>query len=227
MGQPLIVELVGLPGAGKSTIVAETLRRLRLAGHPVRDRAELGPGVSRAERAFRLAGSWARHPALLTGALAIAVGAGGLGASRIRHAVKLAAWAPRLAGLEADQTVLLDQGMVQQAWSALVRAPGRGSQVDALLQAVARSVSARFVFIYCDLPPDLAASRIAGRATALSSFDRIPAAAARRMMAEEEGSLRALFQRAVRAAGARELVIDGARPVPDNAALIAAVIEAG
>lgn len=227
MGQPLIVELVGLPGAGKSTIAAETLSRLRRAGHRVRAREELAAATSRGTRALRLVGSWARHPALLTGALAIASGGGSLGASRFRHAIKLAAWAPRLGGMAGDQTVLLDQGMVQQAWSALLRAPKRTAQVDALLQAVVRIAGARLVFVYCDLPAELAASRIAGRDTALSSFDRVPAAAARRMLAAEEASLRALFQRAVQVPGARQMVVDASRPVSENAALIAAVIEAG
>jgi thymidylate kinase len=90
--------------------------------------------------------------------------------------------------------------------------------------AVAR---ARLVFVYCDLPAELAATRIAGRDTALSSFDRMPAAAARRMLAEEEASLRALFQRAAQVPGARQMVVDASRPVSENAALIAAVIEAG
>jgi thymidylate kinase len=227
LGQPLIVELVGLPGAGKSTIAAETLNCLRRAGHRVRAREELAAATSRGTRALRLVGSWARHPALLTGALAIASGGGSLGASRFRHAIKLAAWAPRLAGMAGDQTVLLDQGMVQQAWSALLRAPKRTAQVDALLQAVVRRAGARLVFVYCDLPAELAASRIAGRDTALSSFDRMPAAAARRMLAEEEASLRALFQRAVQVPGARQMVVDASRPVSENAALIAAVVEAG
>jgi thymidylate kinase len=129
--------------------------------------------------------------------------------------------------MAGDQTVLLDHGLVPPARWAVLGAPKRSALVDALLQAVVRSAGARLVFVYCDLPAELAASRIAGRDTALSSFDRMPAAAARRMLAAEEASLRALFQRAVQVSGARQMVVDASRPVSENAALIAAVIEAG
>jgi hypothetical protein len=227
LGEPLIVELVGLPGAGKSAIAAQALGELRRRGHTVRGRDELGSGSSRGTRAGRIAWSWFRRPTLLAGTLAIGVGGGRPGLPGLQHALKLAAWAPRLAALHSGERLLLDQGVVQQAWSALLRAPSRDAQISALLTSVIRSSPVRFAFVYCEVTPELALSRIAGRETGRSSFDKMAAGEARRLLVAESQSLRGLFERAAEVARARRLVLDAAGPLSESSAAVAALVEAG
>ena len=168
-GPPLLVELMGQPGAGKST-----LARAAAAGSDLLTRADLGAawqGLS-----IRRKGSFVRQAVLDVACLT--------------HAGKLAIRAPllhggslfRLANLVAKShwirsqsgPLLLSEGCLQDLWSIFYSA-GKlepdPPMLAPLIRCLYRGVSARIVLL--DADPQTAFGRIRGRANGRSRFDRL------------------------------------------------------
>lgn len=171
---PVLVELFGTPGAGKTTLV-------HAAGLP---------GLL---TNARLSAAWRRRPAPQK---AVVLAGTVLSAAVTARAAQLAVRAPlasrdslsRLARLVAKshwvrvQTdgLLLEEGFLQDLWSILYSA-GKLEPERKLLRPLIRSLydglDARIVHI--DVDPETAVSRIAARAHGKSRFDGLPETALR------------------------------------------------
>lgn len=151
-----MVEFIGMPGVGKSTI-AEALGALRLPGEaPVNRRAlEIG----RASRPVRILHKSTLLLWLLrrdiTGARAVGRLAGDIVSSAGRPPVKvLVNWLFLIAllrrNVEADGLVILDQGIAQGLWSTLYRASAGDWNRDgavALFEEVLRQTEPRSLIV--------------------------------------------------------------------------------
>lgn len=219
MSRPVVVEFVGLPGAGKSTLAARLLEELKAQGYDCAGRELL-----RAKDEGWLAGRsdslrfWSRHFGLVrsTALAVLAVGAGG--AEALRHAVRLGRWGSGFARLtnSGHQIIFLDQGVVQQAWSSLFRAPSGRSRLLQLLDLILRDAPSRLAFVYCEVPLDVALQRIAARPEGKSTFDDLDQVEARRLLASHGRDLRELFAHSVDTVQAPHLTVDTSKDLAES-----------
>ena len=228
-GAPLVVECVGLPGAGKSTVEAYVVAALRARGLRCADRPSVGgQDVSGTRHYARLAGFFLAHPAELWASMRLArAGRGHAGFTGRESFRRVSVWAWRfaLARRQGPDVLLLDQGLVQEGWSLTLR---DGRHTDAVLAELGRLVGAArvpYALIAFELPPALAAERIAGRLTRESRFDRLPLEDVRRRLEHEAPRLRELTERAAAALQAPLLRIDAGRPPGHSATEIAGFVE--
>lgn len=124
----VVVELCGLPGAGKSTLARAVVARLRLAGLPTVDvMAPLGPSAARGARSRRKAAVLARalaEPGSLRIAADLASRSGQQAwRDRVARPVNLLVVRHEVAKARTARGYhVLDQGPVQEWWSAALRA---------------------------------------------------------------------------------------------------------
>lgn len=222
------VELVGLPGAGKTTVAREAAKQLRAAGLAVAedDLASL-TGVARLARYARFAGFCVRNPRLFRATARYTVAAGRLSVQRLRFAVGVLthAFGASEAGRTSD-VVLVSQGALQAAWSVAVGGePPNDSRIADLVAAL--WPIHRGAVVHVDIDPVRASARIARRTGGESRFDRMPAVAVDaelRPMAEHLAKMtRAVFGRV----GDAGLRLDGGASPIENAAVLAAFIQRG
>ncbi|MFO1034695.1 MAG: AAA family ATPase [Hyphomicrobiales bacterium] len=147
-----VIELAGLPGAGKTTLE----RSIALA-HDTRTSISV----------WRLPFSAAALNVLWQ-----ALGIAWHGPRRLeslRRAMALF-FMLRAAPQRAKKLTILDQGLLQKAWSLLLDHPAlRPEKRDRLVAALAPFMADAIVWL--DAPPDMAANRIAGRHGGTSRFD--------------------------------------------------------
>jgi thymidylate kinase len=115
--------------------------------------------------------------------------------------------------------------VVQQAWSALIRAPTGRSQLLQLLDLILRDAAPRLVFVYCDVLLDVALQRIAARPEGKSTFDGMPQSEARQLLATHAKDLRELFAHSVAALQAPHLTVDTGRPLADSSRAVLELME--
>lgn len=176
-----VVELVGLPGSGKTTLATALRHRLVGAGIPC---TVLDAGISaKAPKRARIARrtGYALHelahaPGSTRRVTRVLVSSGQEG-PRDTAAV-LAQWLAieHLAGRDRGRpgVRLLEEGVVQTSWTAVLRAKHvRAEDLWACMTPGARSDLALFL----DVPPELAADRLAERRSRHSRTQRLDAAA--------------------------------------------------
>ena len=229
MGGPLTVfELVGLPGAGKTTLARGLLARLAAQGRACGSVDTIGRlSPSRVGHLTRLAGFTLARGRYLPSTWRLAAAVKPPTAARTRFAAKLAVWPYRfsIARSRGYETVVLDQGILQSAWCVLLE--GSLRREDLLREAIEEIFAgcrASFAFISVDLDVRSAAERIEARAWRDAPFDR-----------GEQENLRLLTQHAqqldrviaagVRATAAPHLRVDATRPPEENVARIEAFVD--
>lgn len=211
----MIVELFGIPGAGKSTLVSAA--------------AETTPVTTR----HQVSHAWDRRPPL---ARAIAVCRSTVSLHRLALVFRLALHAritrpaslARLVRLPAKSdrlrvqtgTILLDQGLLQDVWSVLYGAGCIRPDVNLLSRFIGslyRGMKVRICFI--ELDPETASARISGRSHGHSRLDGLDDQRIREDL-ERTAELPRRIIEAAQAAGVRVQRLDGSAPVP---ALVSAV----
>jgi predicted kinase len=171
----LVVELCGLPGAGKSTIARAVVARLRLQGLPVTDvMAPIGPAAARPERLARKAGILARSAmALDTWRVAADVGLRSGQRDRrdrVARPMNLVVVRTLVArGARRPGVHVLDQGPVQEWWSAALRGDAR----RVLAWAAADGPSRADLVVRVDAPIDVLVERLGGRSGRQSRLEAL------------------------------------------------------
>ena len=211
---PLIVEFAGLPGAGKTTIARLLSPELRARGYRCGDRDLVRGRTFGQDRVSyaQLGQFYLRNRSAVRSALRLSLSAPLGSGTRIRAVLKLLLWSYRLkVAQEAGQEiVVLDQGVVQQAWSAAVHGELRDEKaVRAAVSAVLRSAGVPLVLVYVDVGVHLAVDRIGNRRTMKSTYDRVSAGDATRRLTAHQQRLATIFEHAVEDTGAPHLRVDG------------------
>jgi thymidylate kinase len=215
----LILEFVGLSGAGKSTVAEALLSRLREQGYTCAHRHDIGgQGVPRVQHFARLAAHFVRHPGLFSGSIHLNHAAPAHNRSRFREAIRFYVWSYRLAvGRRLGPDILiLDQGIIQEGWGLVVRETGlAGPAILAATKDIIAGARVSYALVYFDVDRDLAARRIADRSTGESRFDRMNQAEARRLLEMYEPLLQEMHSSVVSELRLPALRVDGSRSIEE------------
>ncbi|MBA3659794.1 MAG: hypothetical protein H0W67_09370 [Gemmatimonadales bacterium] len=208
MNEPVIVELVGLPGAGKTTLATRVLDTSADSTGRTGGRALL-----RTARAARSApfGFFLRHPAAAAASGGLLAAALLSGPDAVIHAGRLAMWGGHLETLATTdcELLVLDQGAVQQAWSAAHRlGPGGMRRVEPVLRSLLRSSPVQPILVFCDLPPELAWRRVQAREDGRSMLDGMSHERALPLLKTAAPALQGLTERISRDLGLPYLLLD-------------------
>lgn len=203
-----LVELFGVPGAGKSTVAAAAGE-----GTGLLSRADLSRSWSRCSWATKLANGG--RAVMNYQMLAAAVG---LSRKTLLNSpeslLRLARLVVKSQWLRSQRGgILLDQGLLQELWS-IHYASGSFDPDPKRLRPLIRAIYGELepCIVFIDVDEQTAASRIAGRAGGDSRLDGLPEAELAAGIVRAAELSRAIL-RAAQAAGMRTQVIDGAVPV--------------
>ena len=177
-GRPLVIELCGLPGAGKTTVAGDLVSCLADQGVAARvvDR-HLSADVSRPLRLSRKATTLARVVAADPGREVAAARLLGSGQSNRRDTIALPVqwWVAKdvLARSRLLTGVAVaEEGLVQALWSAGLRArPGSLDELACLAQTA--SAAAADVVVHLDVPVQVALHRLRTRRSRHSRVQRL------------------------------------------------------
>jgi hypothetical protein len=204
-GRPLVIELAGLPGAGKTSLTD----RLSLPHRGRRDISVLNLPLRRE--------TWQVARAALMLALSIRPWKPGYLLRAIKLVLALRCYGP----LDHD-LVIMDQGLVQKTWSLLIESESYNEcRLEDLVDALSPFVADHLVWI--GVPHTLAAQRIAGRTGGNSRFDHQDAETIGQRLETLEGvygKLISMFRKKVELS---VISLDGKADLKANASLIEAL----
>ena len=224
----LILEFVGLPGAGKTSVAERLIPRLRSRGIACADRQLVFPGSpSRAVRYAKLAAFAARHPRILLSSLAYALAVLPVTFERMRSALTLLIWAHRLKlpRTRRFSLVLLHEGLVHNAWCVLLRGGLRSETVQrAALRNALSCIGLPFAFVYLDVGLDVAIERVGTRSTT-PLFNQSNRQESERLLVAHGPHLKRIFEHALEVTGAPHIRVDASRPMDEVCAEVARFVD--
>ena len=204
-GRPLVIELAGLPGAGKTSLTD----RVNLPHLGRRDIGVVNLPLRRE--------TWRVARAAMMLALTIRPWKPGYLLRAIKLVLALRSYGP----LDHD-LVIMDQGLVQKMWSFIIESRSYPEQrLEELVDALTPFAADHLVWIA--VPHELAAQRIAGRTGGNSRFDGQDAATIAQRLADLERPYRTLVEMFRKKTGMSVLSLDGEANLKDNAARIEAL----
>lgn len=219
---PLIVEFVGLPGAGKTTVAYKVAEKLCSQEVHIISRSEIisqWHQINGLRKIFRLFPLDANHWQVLTHALKLSLQVAPTTWWSIIQAAKVFSNVKRNDDVVQDrnyQVLLLDQGPLQEVWSILLK--GELSQKKLLEKAVSPIFKERRIsVVHSKVAMKTALGRIQGRPRKLECpFDQMEKDKAYTSLLQYSPYLQEIVTYA-QASGAPVLEVDSASPVEQQA----------
>lgn len=215
-GWPLVLEFVGLPGGGKTTLARKVLERLSQDGHlcctPRSHVSALRPTLgNRARQAGRRAAFYMAYWPLVASALRLGLEIRPRALQRAKWLREVPDAAHAIQGFALDyDVVILDQAGLQGIWSATVDGtlPTAG-RLQQLVREAAAVHGGRVVVFHLVVDPATALERITSRQSRGSRFDRLPRERALEQLDNLQGRFELIVDCAARATHAPVLRLDG------------------
>lgn len=220
--KPAIVEFVGLPGAGKTTVFNAVVPRLQERNIPVLLRTEMlqeWRSHSPFEKLFHLVPTNQNQWNILFQSWNLALQTKPINLASFSKATKIFTNLKRLDSTEFNPFVLMDQGLLQEIWSVgITGAPPALTAIQSTLSLLFESRSIAIVHFKIDI--DAAIKRIQSRSTQGSRFDQMSIESAQVMLLKYAPYLDQILESA-RSLGAPILEIDSLQSVDMKAEQIA------
>lgn len=186
---PLVLEFVGLPGAGKTTVFHEVVALLREQGVTVAARDEILQQWQRQplwQRLWKLIPQTQNQWRILLHSLILASQVKPSNWSSFAKAIKIFANVKRIDAIarhQDSQLILLDQGLLQETWS--VGITGTLPSLNILKQELALLLHQRpIAIVYFQIDVETAIERVQNRPTAESRLDQMDAKAAHQLLSK-------------------------------------------
>lgn len=176
MRMPMIVEFVGLPGAGKTTVAGAVVRLLRLHGASVTDRENIQRWLQNLPPIQKAAFTLYKPGRLLRTAIAAftySVSVRPITRDHVSRAARTPFYKPYLEHFldrHACEVCVLDQWSLQELWSLHI--DGSARRVDEPGRLVKALLSEEpLLYVFLRIAPAEAARRVASRSHGGSRFD--------------------------------------------------------
>ncbi|HEY5903524.1 MAG TPA: hypothetical protein VIU39_13295 [Anaerolineales bacterium] len=235
--RPLLIEFMGLPGAGKTTLAQFVLEELTAAGYrcfalnrldepePIEKRK--GGLTSKLRTAGGVLVSTLRYRLIAGSAWAYTRQIRPFNLNSFRRYFVLLTRLDLLRRLMRGpyDILLLDQGLLQSIWSlsATGEPPRDDCQLETLLQAIHAELSPLIVGVH--VGADLAVERVTTRPTRRSRFDTIPASQASSLLRRQKDVISRILSLSAGLQEASCLDVNGSRPPDQNVRLIVPFIQ--
>lgn len=230
MKPPLIVEFVGLPGAGKTTIANEVIARLATAGLNCASKSDLTGSFKTYQRWTKLmhyALYSVEDPGLFTAALLYGFHVKPLNIESMRRSIGLIRkshlYQDYVAQHGSYDIILLDQGLIQDIWSVGITGyrPGEKYLVR-LVNAIAWH--SPYMVVKFDIDVETSGTRIGERTTMASRFDRVGPDTRIQMLSKHKTALGVITGLVRKVGKARFHRVDAKCSIEDNAGSISSHI---
>jgi thymidylate kinase len=219
---PLVVEFLGLPGVGKTTVLSPVAAQLQAAGISIVLRNEIlqqWQALSGLQRLRQWMPSTLNQWQVLMQSVGLAAQVKPINLPSFSKAVKIFSNLKRLDQIQSPQLVLLDQGMLQETWSVgITGEPPTEVQLRSRLAPLFDQRSLAIVYFKAD--PNLALDRLQQRSTQNSRLNQMSPQTAQAMLSRYAPYLDDILATA-RSRQAPILEIDSDRPVAEKAEKIA------
>lgn len=234
---PLVIEFIGLPGAGKTTIAQIAIEELTAAGYrcfslstysdPESVDKKSGGFFRKLKTLYHFALSCAVYRQFAVNALLYTIHVKPFSLVNLRRFLIL------LVRLKFMRTlmngnydlIVLDQGLIQYIWSIAVtnEQPNNDKYLERVLKSILDEISL-FVIIV-DVEAELAIERITRRPTMRSRFDRMSSSEAEAMLSRHKDVFAQIVDSADKFRKTGYLNINGSQPIKNNVGLIVPFIE--
>lgn len=234
---PRVVEFIGLPGAGKTTIARLVIEELTTAGNrcfglntlsnPETIEKKKGGLTDKLKTLYSVASSFVFYNRIARDALSYVLHTKPISLASLHRFI---AFLVRLNFIRKMMSsnydlIILDQGLIQYIWS--MRAFGDSSTNDKYLKRLLRDILDEIspLVILVDVEVGLAAQRVNNRSTMRSRFDSMVTDQAGTLLAEHQDVLTEIVKLIEKFKGTIFMNVSGAQPVKKNISLIVPFIE--
>jgi thymidylate kinase len=235
--QPLLVEFIGVPGAGKTTIAQVAIENLNASGYrcfglSTLDKPETkeklkGGILSKLRTTFQFALSCIIYPRIAIDALRFVMQVKPVNFNTIQRYILFMARLKFFSSLieEDFDFIILDQGLIQYIWSIAVS--GEEPTSDRYLAQLVNSLldEMPLFVILVDIETELAIERIVNRPTMRSRFDRMAPSMAEVWLSTHKEVFSKIIESTGEFKSTGYLNVSGDQPVNTNIGLIIPFIQ--
>lgn len=234
---PLVIEFIGLPGAGKTTIAQSAIEELTGVGYrcfslstlkdPESPAKKSGGFFSKLKTLHNFAFACVVYRQLAMNALLYTLHMKPFSPGNLRRFLILLVRLRFMRSLmkEGYDLIILDQGLIQYIWSIAVtnQQPNRDKYLARVLKSILDEISLFVIMV--DVETELAIERITRRPTMRSRFDWMSPSQAETMLSRHKDMFAEIVDAADNFRKTGYLNVNGSRPIKINVELIVPFIE--